>query len=144
VLKSKLLHPEILRALAEAGHGSQVLIADGNYPLATGTSPTARRVYLNLAPGLVSVTEALEVLRSAIEIESAAVMSPGEGPEPSIFGEFRRLLTGVAIEPLDRFAFYEKARGPDLALAIATGEERIYANILLTIGVVSASSRDGR
>ena len=28
------------------------------------------------------------------------------------------------------------ARGPDCALAIATGEQRIYANILLTIGVV--------
>ena len=28
------------------------------------------------------------------------------------------------------------ARGPDLALAIATGEQRIYANVLLTIGVV--------
>ena len=28
------------------------------------------------------------------------------------------------------------ARGPDTALAIATGEQRIYANILLTIGVV--------
>jgi L-fucose mutarotase/ribose pyranase (RbsD/FucU family) len=28
------------------------------------------------------------------------------------------------------------ARSPDLALVIATGEQRIYATILLTIGVV--------
>ena len=33
MLKTRLLHPGILRALGEAGHGAQVLIADGNYPL---------------------------------------------------------------------------------------------------------------
>jgi RbsD / FucU transport protein family. len=32
MLKTRLLHPEILAALGEAGHGAQVLIADGNYP----------------------------------------------------------------------------------------------------------------
>jgi len=31
---------------------------------------------------------------------------------------------------------YDTACGPDLALAISTGEQRIYANLLLTIGVV--------
>ena len=35
MLKYRLLHPELLRALGEAGHGARVLIADGNYPLAT-------------------------------------------------------------------------------------------------------------
>jgi L-fucose mutarotase len=37
---------------------------------------------------------------------------------------------------LERFAFYDVARSPNVALVIATGEQRIYANILLTIGVV--------
>ncbi|MGI6377286.1 MAG: RbsD/FucU domain-containing protein [Anaerolineae bacterium] len=37
---------------------------------------------------------------------------------------------------MGRFDFYEAARGQDVALVIATGEQRIYANILLTIGVV--------
>lgn len=39
MIKYKLTHPEILEALASAGHGSQVLIADGNYPFATGSNP---------------------------------------------------------------------------------------------------------
>jgi L-fucose mutarotase len=46
------------------------------------------------------------------------------------------LLPDVPLEPLKRFAFYDTACGPDLALAISTGEQRIYANLLLTIGVV--------
>ncbi len=136
MLTYQLLHPEILRALGEAGHGAQVLIADGNYPLVTRSNPAARRVYLNLAPDLVRVTDVLGVLVGAIPVESANVMVPDSGPEPPIFSEFRALLPVLDLAPLGRYQFYDAARGPDLALAIATGERRVYANILLTIGVV--------
>lgn len=136
MLKTGLLHPEILRALGEAGHGAQVLIADGNYPLLTRTSPAAHRVHLNLAPGLVTVTDVLGVLVGAIPIEAAHVMGPDSGEEPGIFADFRRMLPDAPLQRLGRFQFYDMARSPDLALAISTGEQRIYANILLTIGVV--------
>jgi L-fucose mutarotase len=136
VLRYRLLHPEILAALGAAGHGSRVLIADGNYPFATKSHPAARRVYLNLAPDLLKATDVLAVLADAIPIEAAHVMVPDAGEEPAIFGEFRALLPGIALGALDRFAFYDAASTPDLALVIATGERRIYANLLLTIGVV--------
>jgi L-fucose mutarotase len=137
MLTTRLLHPEILSALGSAGHGSRVLIADGNYPFSTGSSPAARRVFLNLRPGLVSVVDVLEVLVPAIPIESALVMVPPDGPEPPIFAEFRRLLpAGVSPVRKQRFEFYEEAKTPDVALVIATGEQRIYANILLVVGVV--------
>jgi L-fucose mutarotase len=137
MLKTRLLHPGILAALGEAGHGSQVLIADGNYPLRTRTSQAAHRVYLNLAPGVVSVTDVLRALVDAIPIEAASVMTPDDGEEPAIFADFRTLLGGIELGRLGRFPFYEAARGPDVALAIATGEQRLYANLLLTIGVVT-------
>ena len=137
MLRYQLLHPEILAALGGAGHGSQILIADGNYPFETCSSPTARRVFLNLAPGLLTATDVLSVLVDAIQIEAAHVMVPDVGEEPPIFGEFRSLLNGMELYILRRFDFYDAARSPDLALVIATGERRIYANILLTIGVVS-------
>lgn len=136
MLKSRLLHPGILDALGQAGHGAQVLIADGNYPLLTRSNPAAHRVYLNLAPGLVTVTDVLEVLVDAIPIEAAHVMIPDTGEEPGIFREFRSLLPDTPLEPLGRHPFYDMARGRDLALAISTGEQRIYANVLITIGVV--------
>jgi L-fucose mutarotase len=136
MLTYPLLHPGILAALGEAGHGAQVLIADGNYPLITRSSPACRRVYLNLAPDMLRVTDVLKTLVGAIPIESAHVMVPDDGSEPAIFAEFRQLLPGMQLQVYERFAFYDIARGPDLALAIATGERRIYANILLTIGVV--------
>ncbi len=139
MLKYQLLHPEILQALGEGGHGSQVLIGDGNYPLATRSNAHARRVYLNLTPGLLGVTEILKVLAEAVPIEAAHVMTPDAGSEPPIFSEFRALLPDLDLQLLHRFDFYDAARSPDVVLAIASGETRIYANILLTIGVVPPS-----
>jgi L-fucose mutarotase len=136
MLKYQLLHPEILAALGAAGHGSRVLIADGNYPFMTKSHPGARRVYLNLAPDLLRATDVLATLADAIPIEATHVMVPESGDEPAIFAEFRALLPGLELSALGRFAFYDTACGPDLALVIATGERRVYANILLTIGVV--------
>lgn len=137
MLSTKLIHPEILSALGRMGHGSMVLIADGNFPFATHTNPAATKVYLNLRPGLVNATDVLEPLTSAIAIEAAQVMHPSFGPEPGIFAEFRALLPDLQLQPLERFAFYDAARRSEVGLVIATGEARIYANLLLTIGVVT-------
>ena len=145
MLKSQLLHPEILAALARAGHGSKILIADGNYPASTTLGPNARLVHLNLAPGKMTATEVLATLVTAIPVEQASVMdSLKSGPnatkeDPEIWSEFRKLLTTSGISELtkiERIAFYEASRQPDVALVIQTGEQRIYGNLLLTIGVV--------
>ncbi|NMB12696.1 MAG: RbsD or FucU transport [Firmicutes bacterium] len=137
MLRSALTHPDILDSLARAGHGSQVLIADGNYPFSTGANPVADRVYLNLTPGIPLATDVLRVILTAIPVEAAHVMVPQEGPEPPIFAEFRELLgEDIPLQTLGRFEFYEAARGQDIALVIATGEQRVWANVLLTIGVV--------
>jgi L-fucose mutarotase len=137
MLRTRLIHPEILGALAAAGHGSQVLISDGNFPHATATPPSARRVYLNLSPGRVTVTEVLEAIAATVPLEAAAVMRPHDAEAPAVLEEYRALLpAGTPVEVVERFAFYELARRPDVTLAVATGDQRLYANLLLTIGVV--------
>ncbi len=136
MLKTKLLHPEILAALGGAGHGSKVLIADGNFPFGTGANPAAKRVYLNLAPGLVTVTDVLKVLVEAIPIEAAEVMQPASGRSLRSLPSFAICCPGLELKPLGRFEFYDTARERDVTLVISTGEQRIYANLMLTIGVV--------
>lgn len=137
MLKHRLIHPDIVEALAAAGHGSKVLIADGNYPASTCVGDNCALVYLNLSPGKLTVTEVLEALLSAIVVEDAAVMSPDDDPEPPIFDDFRRLMPHMELTKYDRFEFYEEASGPDTCLQIVTGERRLYANLLLTMGVVA-------
>ncbi|MEW1779932.1 RbsD/FucU family protein [Streptomyces sp. NPDC086777] len=136
MLLTELLHPGILQALAGAGHGARVLLADGHYPASTAVAARARTVHLNLAPGTLDVTTVLDVLLRALPVESAQVMVPPEGePEPAAIAEYRSRLTPVPVDALGRFAFYDAARSPDLALAVVTGDTRTYANLLLTIGV---------
>jgi L-fucose mutarotase len=137
MIRSVLLHPQILKVLASAGHGSVVLIADGNFPFTTGANPAAERVYLNLAPGKLNVTDVLEALVRTIPIEDAYGMVPDDGAEPAIFEEYRRLMPDVPVHTLGRFPFYDAAKSPDTTLVIATGEQRTYACILLTIGVIT-------
>lgn len=136
MLRYPLTHPGILVALAGAGHGAKVLVADGNYPVTTGVSSSAAIVHLNLRPGLIAVEPVLEALLSAVAVEQAEVMHSDTVPEPRVFGTFRRLLSDVPLQALSRHDFYASARGPDTCLVIATGEERLYANVLLTLGVL--------
>ena len=116
----------------------QDFIADGNYPFVTHGHPNACRVYLNLAPGLMGVTDVLRVLVEAIPIEAAHVMLTENDEVPPIHTEFRAILPAkLALQPLKRQAFYDAVRlDADTALVIATGEQRIYANLILIIGVV--------
>ncbi|MCI0710291.1 MAG: RbsD/FucU family protein [Chloroflexi bacterium] len=136
MLKTPILHPQILAALGSSGHGSGVLIADGNYPFVTRSNPSAERVFLNFVPGKLTVTDVLSGLLETIPVEAAHVMIPDDGSEPAIFREFRKLMPGTELEEHDRFAFYDKACESDVSLVIATGEQRVYANILLVIGIV--------
>ncbi len=137
LLRGKLIHPEILAALGSAGHGSKVLIADGNFPFSTASSKSAKIVFLNLMPGIVKVPDVLEAIVSVIPIEAAEVMMPDSGQKPEIFVEFKKLLPmGIELKEHKRSEFYDAARDGDVALVIATGEQRVYANLLLTIGVL--------
>jgi L-fucose mutarotase len=146
MLKSELIHPEILQALGRAGHGAKVLIADGNYPFSIHSGPKARIVHLNLCPGVVKCTDVLHALLTAIPVEDAAVMQYAtEGPyalreDPPIWKDFNQLLKGAGYDKpmtrIERFKFYGVASAEDVCLTIATADQRIYANLLLTIGVV--------
>lgn len=137
MLRYPLIHPPLLGELARAGHGSVVLLADGNYPYATAVSPTVETIWLNLRPGQIPVDDVLETLLGVVPVEAARVMMTDTGEEPDIYRRFRSLLPAMPLQPVARSDFYATARGPELAVAVATGDRRLYANILLTIGVVN-------
>jgi L-fucose mutarotase len=148
MLKQKLIHPAIIGALAAAGHNSKVLIADGNFPFSTALGCRAELVFMNLMPGVISVTQALEAVVSAVAVDASAVMLPAKsGPyamkkEPVVWKEFESILNGAGaptkLKRLSIQEFYEEAAGEAVALTIATGDQRWYSNILLTIGAVQA------
>lgn len=134
MLTGSCIHPDLVRVLSLCGHGDKILIADGNYPLASKTG-SAEKVYLGLRPGLPQVTDVLAAIRSLANVEAAQVMQPEDGSTPEIFGAFETMLDGVKLQPLGRYAFYEACSQPEVRLAVSTGEGRTFANLLITIGV---------
>ena len=142
MLRTKLLHPELLATLGAAGHGSQVLITDGNFPHLTAPYEGAARVYLNLMPGRLDVAEVLEAVLSAIPVERAALMDPADDADerPAAHAQIVPLLpAGTPVDHVRRFDFYAATKSDNLALVIATADLRPYANVLLTVGVVRPS-----
>lgn len=143
MLYGPMTHPQpLLGALGRAGHSSKVLITDGNYPAATGAPASAERIYLNLAPGLLTVSDILEVLKRTIPIEQAGIMVPAPDAPPELrpdkieaHDEYKAALPDVEFVEISRWDFYDEAKKDDVGIVIASGEQRIYANLLLTIGV---------
>ena len=137
MLKTRLLHPDILKALSSAGHFSQILIADANFPVATRSHPTATKAFLNLTAGIPKATEVLEVLLDSIPVQAAAVMEVPSGAKAPIHAEFQSMLpNGIELQYMERIPFYEAAASSMTPLVIATGETRRFANILLTVGAL--------
>ena len=140
MLKTEIIHPDILKVLAESGHGSQILITDGNFPAFNKTDIDAKIVNLNFKQDLINSTQALDSLAKMINIEKAELMKPENDKKPDIFKEFKQILSLNSLDEfkyLTRFEFYDQcSNNKDLNLVIVTGETRLYANILLTIGVI--------
>jgi L-fucose mutarotase len=145
MLKHTLVHPQINAILGRAGHHSKVLIADGNYPAYNTIGPNAELVCLNLAPGVVSCTDVLKALVTAIPIEAANTMGIPEddphalGGDPPIWNEYRRVLADagldIELQPIQKWDFYDAVASRDHVLTIQTAEQALWANLLLTIGV---------
>lgn len=134
MLKTDLIHPQLLAALGRAGHGSKIMLSDGNFPHGTGANPAAERIYLNVAPGLLRVDQVLAPLLATVPVEAAEVMASPDGEVEAVAG-YRAMLPGVPFTTHERLEFYAAARAADVAIVIATGDQRVFANLLLTIGV---------
>ena len=145
MLFHQLIHPRINYVLGQAGHHSRVLIADGNYPAASTLGPNAELISLNLMPGVVSCTQVLEALLSAVPIEAAYTMAPETtGPyamvgDPPIWADYRKLFStspsAIELQPVEKWEFYKQVNTPDHVLTIQTADQSLFANLLLAIGV---------
>jgi L-fucose mutarotase len=144
MLKHQLIHPKINEVLARAGHHARILIADGNYPASTKKGPHAELVCLNLSPGIVTVAQVLQVLLTAVPVDQVNTMGiPADDPyaqngAPPVWKEYRRIIAGarlkLRLEPIPKWDFYEAVNSSDHVLTIQTGDQALWANVLLTMG----------
>ena len=144
MLKHQLIHPKINEVLGRAGHHARILIADGNYPASTKRGPNAEVICLNLCPGVVSVAQVLRALLSAIPVDGVNAMGiPPDDPyaqagEPPVWNEYRAVIKAarlkLKLEPIQKWDFYKHVASEDHVLTIQTGDQALWANVLLTMG----------
>lgn len=145
MLKHLLIHPKINEIIGRAGHHAKILVADGNYPASSKRGPNAEVVSLNLMPGVVTCSQALRAVLSAVPVEAVhTMMYESSGPyglaaDPPVWDEYRAVIqeAGLALdlEPIEKWAFYDAVSTPDHVLTVQTADQQRFANVLLTIGV---------
>jgi L-fucose mutarotase len=139
-----LLTPELLKVLAEMGHGDEIVVADANF---TAVSLARGKPVLRL-PG-AGVARACEAVLSLLPLDAAvaqpvAFMQVSNTP-PGYRSALQRQVIGrlgergdaqpAQCEAIERFAFYERVAG---AFAIVhTGELQPFANFLFRKGVLA-------
>ncbi|MBQ8786613.1 MAG: L-fucose mutarotase [Oscillospiraceae bacterium] len=135
----KILSPEMVKTLMEMGHGDEIVIADGNFPAET----YGKRVVRCDGHGVLELLDAIMQLFPLDTYTDKPVMLmevvPGDPVVPTIWDEYKNIINkyepeNCKIEMVERFAFYERAK--TAYAVVATGEEAIYANIILKKGVV--------
>jgi L-fucose mutarotase len=139
-----LLTPELLRVLAEMGHGDEIVVADANF---TAASLGRGKPVLHL-PG-TGVARTCEAVLSLLPLDEAvaepvAYMQVCDRPPGWRSGLQREVIEmmvrrGWAGESrcaaTERFAFYERVRG--CFAIVQTGELQPYANFLFKKGVIA-------
>jgi L-fucose mutarotase len=138
---SPCLSPDLLKTLAEMGHGDEIILADAHFPGHT----VGRRVLR--ADGL-SISTMLDAIIPVFELDSYApplVMMQvvaGDTLDAQVETDYLQAIRrhaphAPAPERIDRFAFYDRAR--TVYAVLMTGELRKYGNILLKKGVTPTS-----
>jgi len=135
---SPLISPELLEVMARMGHGDELILADAHFPGETFNDYVIRADGLRI-PDLLAAILPLYELDSYVA-HPLAMMAAVEGDtlDPAVEESYLKAIhqtnPDVApIERIDRFAFYERARG---AFAVVmTGETAKYGNIILKKGV---------
>ncbi len=134
-----LLTPDLLQVLRAMGHGDEIAIVDANFP-AESAGPQVVRL------DGVDATRVLDAVLSVMPLDDfppeacwrMEVVGAPDAEQP-IFDEFRRVIAKregprFKLAALERYAFYAKAE--QCFAVVATGERRLYGNVILKKGVV--------
>lgn len=132
------LSPELVKVLMEMGHGDEIVLADGNFPSASHAQRLLRLDGQSIPAVLESVLTLMPLDRF-VDQPITYMATPEDEPRPDIWKTYTRVLATTengdhAIEHVDRFEFYERAK--KAYAIIATSETALYANVLLKKGVV--------
>ncbi|MDB2506033.1 L-fucose mutarotase [Opitutales bacterium] len=133
--------PELLKVLAEMGHGDEIILADAHFPGHSFNDQVLR------ADGL-KITTLLDAILPLFELDSYAapliMMQAVEGDslDPAVEASYRAEIEKHAPDApevirIGRFEFYDRAE--KAAAVVMTGETAKYGNLVLKKGVTPSA-----
>lgn len=132
------ISPDLLKTLAEMGHGDEIILADAHFPgHSQGVARVLRADGLTISTLLKGIIPLFELDAYAPPLLMMQVV-PGDSLDPQVEDDYMQVIRSLAPATpapvrLERFAFYERSRS---AFAIVlTGETRKYGNLILKKGV---------
>ena len=136
---SPILGPELLYVLRAMGHGDEIAIVDGNYPADNAGPSTVVRADGHDAARMV---DAILSVMPLDDLSAAPAVRPNVPGKPEhlepVMEDLARVIARhepkVKLVGLEPAAFYERVR--KAYAVVATGERRLYGNVVLKKGVV--------
>lgn len=138
-----LLTPDLLKTLAEMGHGDEIVVADANF---TGTTLAKDKVLIHM-PGADIESVCVAILSlfplDTYVTQPIAYMHVCDQPSAYRSGLQRRVIArfeqegwarGDQCEAIERFAFYDRVRKAHAV--VMTGDLQPYGNFILKKGVI--------
>ena len=137
---SPAVSPELLKVLAEMGHGDEIVFSDAHFPAHTMNARVIR------ADGL-GCDELLKGIAPLIELDSYATpvimmeAVKGDALDPEVEKKYRAALGYKGeIERMERYAFYERAK--KAYAVVLTGETAKYGNVIIKKGVIPVNQKE--
>ncbi len=131
-----IISPELMMILMEMGHGDEIVLADGNYPVESADTLSVRAD----GHGIPELLKAILIFFPLDQYVANNVfyMDTGKDEKPRIWESYEMILKCSQevynIEKLERFQFYHRAE--QAYVIVATGEKSLYANVILKKGVI--------
>lgn len=139
-----IISPALLKILDEMGHSDRILITDANYPAESmGMNTNIVRCDGHGVPELLEAILKLIPLDASVKcpVSLMAVQPQDRGSvETPIWASYKEIISKYdergenAFQEVDRFEFYEQSK--TAYCIVYTGENKLYANIMLQKGVL--------
>ncbi len=131
------LSPDLLKVLAEMGHGDEIVLADAHFPGHMFNDRVLRADGLGITTLVDGILPIFELDQYAPPLAMMAAV-PGDKLDPKVEASYLKVIRkhvpgAKAPERVERFAFYERAK--KAFAVVMTGETAKYGNLILKKGV---------
>ena len=132
------ISPELLKILAEMGHGDEIVLSDAHFPAHSLHSKVIRADGITVSTLLKGIAPLFEFDAYVYAPLIMMQVVPGDTLDPQVEENYLTAIKNAIgftpnLERIERFAFYERAK--QAYAVVISGETAKYGNIIIKKGV---------